>query len=458
MPRAVVVGLARSGVAAANLLKGMGMDVVVTDKRSEQELGSEVDALVHGIGLALGGHPDSAFAGADTVVLSPGVPADIAPVLAARDAGAEVIGEFELAWRMLRGLPFYAVTGTNGKSTTVTLLNEMMMRAGRKTLFGGNIGNPLCGEITVSADGRLSLPEASIVVAELSSFQLETIESFRPAGACVLNVTPDHLDRYASMSEYRRAKARISLNQKGEDVLVLNADDPECMKLYRELLDEKGRRMPRTFFFSREQEVNGVFLDGDTVVWNFRGAGSGTLIKTKDIGIKGAHNLENAMAASALALLSGCPKDAVAWTLKEFGGLEHRMEFVRELKGVRYINDSKGTNVGAVIRSLESYTEPVVLIAGGRDKNGDFPALAVAAQGRVREAVLIGEAAGKIAKAFEDKVPCRHAADMVDAVRTAREAAHKGDVVLLSPACASFDMFVDFEDRGRKFKEAVRAL
>ncbi len=454
----VVVGLAKSGVAAANLLKAMGNDVVVTDRKNEGELAGYVAALAPGIELSLGGHPAGAFSDAEMVVLSPGVPGTIDPVRMARAEGAEVIGEFELAWRLMHVLPFYAVTGTNGKSTTATLLNEMMLADGRKTIFGGNIGNPLSGEIATTGDGKFRLPEARCVVAEVSSFQLESIDKFRPTGACVLNITPDHMDRYASMDQYREAKGRISLNQKGEDVLVLNADDPECMKLFEELAQQKRRRMPRTFFFSRSRTVNGVFLKNEKMCWDFTGTGVGEIIRVRDLAMAGTHNLENAMAASCLALLSGCNVQAVKKTLKEFRGLEHRMEFVREKSGVRYINDSKGTNVGAVISSLEGFDKPVVLIAGGRDKNGDFPALAKAAEGKLRAAVLIGEAAEKMEKALRNVASCHTAGNMDEAVRVAASLASRGDTVLLSPACASFDMFLDFEDRGRKFKEAVNAL
>jgi UDP-N-acetylmuramoylalanine--D-glutamate ligase len=458
MPKVIVVGLARSGVAAANILKAMGKNVIVTDKKAEVQLAEAVVSLAPGVELALGGHPEGVFDEAELIVLSPGVPANIGPVVRAREAGVEVIGEFELGWRFMGHLPFYAVTGTNGKSTTATLLNEMMKGSGRSTIFGGNIGNPLTGEIKGGEDGPPVLPKADCVVVELSSFQLESIESFRPTGACVLNITPDHMDRYVSMDFYREAKGRIALNQKGEDVLVLNADDPECMKLNNELASSKNRRMPRTFFFSRKAEVNGVFLREGKIMWDFRGAGSGELMKTDDIRIQGAHNLENAMAASALALLSGCPARDVAAVLREFRGLEHRMEFVREVRRVRYINDSKGTNVDATVRSLEGFDSPVVLIAGGRDKNGDFPALARAARGKVKTMVLLGEAADKIGRAMEGMIPCKSAGSMDDAVHVAAGLAEQGEVVLLSPACASFDMFADFEDRGRKFKEAVQSL
>jgi UDP-N-acetylmuramoylalanine--D-glutamate ligase len=453
MGRALVVGATRSGVGAANLLAAQGYEVTVTDVKAEEELRDVLKGLSPPIGLALGGHPPGLFEAAELVVVSPGVPTDIELLQKAREAGAEVIGEFELAWRSLADVPFYAVTGTNGKSTTVTLLDRMMRESGIKSLLGGNIGNALTSEL-----GRGGRPEADCVVAEVSSFQLETIASFRPSGAAVLNITPDHLDRYGSMSGYREAKARIAMNQRGEDFLVLNADDPECMVLYESAIAPRGKGAPKVFYFSRSREVEGVFLSNGTVCWDFRGAGSGELIGAGEIALEGVHNLENAMAASALALLAGRRAEAVGKALREFKGLAHRLESVREVDGVRYINDSKGTNVGAVIRSVESFTAPVVLIAGGRDKDGDFESLARAIKGRVRAAVLIGEAREKMMDAFEGKVEYYLADGLREAIARASGLASSGDVVLLSPACASFDMFRDFEERGEKFKQAVMQL
>jgi UDP-N-acetylmuramoylalanine--D-glutamate ligase len=458
MGRAVVVGLARSGIGAAKLLKAEGYEVTVTDLKTEEELGAQVAELGPGVKLALGGHPESVFRDVALVVVSPGVPLGIAPLEGARQAGTEIIGELELAYRHMQGLPFYAVTGTNGKSTTATLLGGMMKAAGRESLLAGNIGNPLSGEIAVTESGGVSIPRVDCVVVELSSFQLEAIRSFRPRGAVILNITPDHLDRYASMDEYRLAKERVALNQTGEDVLVLNADDPECMRVGRAVQEEKGRRSPRTFFFSRHRDVRGVFLKAGKIAWDFRGAGAGELLEARDVRIKGVHNLENALAASALALLSGCAPDAVAEVLKEFPGLEHRLEVVRELRGVTYVNDSKGTNVSAAVMSVRSFETPVVLIAGGRDKRGDFAPLAEALRERAKAVVLIGEASGKMRAAFKDTVDIYLVGGLRDAVRQASDLASEGDVVLLSPACASFDMFEDFEDRGRRFKELVREL
>ena len=443
MKKAIVIGAARSGVAAANLLAGLGWDVTLTDRKGQGELGSFVSSLAPGVKHAFGGHPRGLVQAADLVVTSPGVPMSSPLIREALDRGIEVIGELELAWRHFSSLDYYAVTGTNGKSTTVTLLDRMMKAAGRRSLLGGNIGVPLCSAL---AGGE----EFDCVVAEVSSFQLDTISGFHPRGAAVLNVTPDHMDRYGSLGEYRDSKLRISMNQTGDDFIVLNADDP--------LLSEAAVNGPRVHFFSRLRPVSGVFLRGGTVCYEFAPREAGELIEAGDIRIRGAHNLENAMAASALALLGGCSIEAVREALREFQGLEHRLEFVRELEGVRYINDSKGTNVGAVLKSLESFESPVVLIAGGRDKEGDFSQLAPLVRERARAAVLIGEAAGKIREALEGSVECVAAGSMDEAVIKARGLASRGDVVLLSPACASFDMFDNFEHRGREFKRAVTGL
>lgn len=440
--KAVVFGLARSGVGAANLLAQHGARVVVTDKKPANELSTEgLDSRVE---LALGGHPEVIFDGCDMVVVSPGIPLDIDPLKKARARNIEVIGELELAYRVFGdSMPFYAVTGTNGKSTTVTLLDLMLKNSGIKTVFGGNIGNAITSELESSA-------EAQCAVIEVSSFQLEAVDTFKPKGAAILNVTPDHLDRYRSMDEYRRAKEEIFKNQKDDDFLLLNRDDSETMKA----LDTSIKA--RIYYFSRFERVKGVYHNDGKIFMNI--GVEEKLINADEICIKGVHNLENAMAASAMALLAGASEEAVIETLRSFNGLVHRLEFVREVSGVKYINDSKGTNVGAVLKSIEGFTEPVVLIAGGRDKAGDFALLRPLVKKKVKKVVLIGEASGKIRSALADVTECIQAGSMDEAVSMSRDTALSGDVVLLSPACASFDMFRDFEDRGDKFKDAVRRL
>ncbi|GAB4483072.1 MAG: UDP-N-acetylmuramoyl-L-alanine--D-glutamate ligase [Thermodesulfovibrionales bacterium] len=457
-----VVGLARSGVGAARLLAALGARVTASDRRHANELPAAVAALPKQVRLVLGGHPEEIFSDADMIVISPGVPLDIAPVAAALRRGVPVISELELAfiasrflWNGSGGIPFLAVTGSNGKSTTTSLLDLMMRKSGFRTILGGNIGNALTEEILSHREEKNS--PADRVVVEVSSFQLEAVREFRPKVASVLNVTPDHLDRYRSLEEYAAAKARIFSAQKTEDFLVLNADDAGAMRLHDQLAARAVR--PGVFFFSRTKEVRGVYCRDGMVVANLGPSGAASpLIRADEIRIRGVHNLENAMAAAAMALLAGASAAAVAESLREFPGLEHRLELVRELDGVRYINDSKGTNVGAVEKSLESFSGPVVLIAGGRDKAGDFAALRPRVKGRVRAIVLIGEAAHKIRSALGDLCETVPAADLRDAVLRSRAIAQPGDVVLLSPACASFDMFADFEDRGRQFKKIVGEL
>lgn len=477
----LIFGLGRSGVGAANLLSDSGADVTVTDRKPEAELREYVRRLSPSVKLCLGGYPEN-MNGTDLVVVSPGVPLEIEHIAKARGKGLKIIGELELAYGMTRSrehgaggrIPFLAVTGSNGKSTTTTLLNMMLRKGGFSTLLGGNIGNALTEEIQkaitkVKAEVEekenlnldLNLDLADFVVVEVSSFQLESIDEFKPLGATILNISPDHLDRYHSMDEYSDAKAAIFRNQDEKDYLVLNADDPETMKVYKTFNVQRST-FPKTFFFSRTKEVEGVYLKNGAVYFNVFNSTLETqnskLIGVDEIRIKGVHNLENAMAASAMALLAGCSPEAVAATLREFPGLEHRLEFVRELEGVRYMNDSKGTNVGAVMKSLEGFLEPVILIAGGRDKAGDFGQLRPLVREKVKALILIGEAAEKIKGVLGDLTDTVFASDLLDAVKRARELAKRGDVVLLSPACASFDMFRDFEDRGHQFKKLVRGL
>jgi UDP-N-acetylmuramoylalanine--D-glutamate ligase len=510
-----VVGLARSGIGAANLLSELGATVTVTEMKTEAELQDLIPSLSPSVKVALGSHPEDIFIKTDMVVISPGVTLDIPPLGLAKLKGIPIIGELELAYQIVMGnelrvmsknknskvnsslithhsSPFFlAVTGTNGKSTTTALLGFMMKKGGFQTIVGGNIGNALTEEILKQVksqkskvrpptcppllkggfEGGCSLnsdlnSSIDYIVAEISSFQLESIKDFRPRVATIVNITPDHLDRYHSLEEYSDAKARIFENQGEGDFLVLNWDDPETMKVKSEKLTVKSKK-PKIIYFSRREEVEGLYFKDGMVHCNLPPM-TGTvpsltpchfpLIRADEIKIKGVHNLENAMAASAMALLAGCPVDAVIDSLKEFSGLEHRLEFVREMNGVMYFNDSKGTNVGAVIKSLESFQKPIILIAGGRDKAGDFSLLRQLVEERAKALVLIGEASEKIRKALGDITDTVMAKDLRDAVHVARSKAAKGDVVLLSPVCASFDMFVNFEDRGRQFKKIVAEM
>ena len=478
--RILVFGLARSGVGAANLLAGLGAEVTATDKKPADALGEYVRQLSPSVKLCLGEYPPS-MNGTDMVVVSPGVPLHIDPIIKAREKGIKIIGELELAYQMVSGrqsavsgqkTEFLAVTGTNGKSTTTSLLDWMLRKGGFRSMVGGNIGNALTEEIAkamrtqteVKAKGKEhpgaypDFPE--YVVVEVSSFQLESIDEFSPKAATILNITPDHMDRYHSLPDYIDAKCRIFENQGPDDFLLLNADDPLTVEIIQRIRGGslRGREIPRIYYFSRKHAVKGAYYREGAISFDLPGVPPSFTLQPALFRIQGVHNLENAMASAAMALLAGCPPDATADALREFPGLEHRLEFVRELEGIKYINDSKGTNVGAVQKSLEGFSEPILLIAGGRDKEGDFAQLRPLVKEKVKALVLIGEASGKIRGALGDLTHTVHAPHMKEAVETAREMARSGDVVLLSPACASFDMFKDFEDRGRQFKKIVMEL
>jgi UDP-N-acetylmuramoylalanine--D-glutamate ligase len=496
--KVVVVGLARSGVGAANLLSALGAEVCVTDMKPREALKISIKKLLPSVKIVTGEHPAEIFNTSDLIVVSPGVPLNIPSIAEARKNGIPVIGELELAYQIVTSYKlkvaskkqktntspaFIAITGTNGKSTTTTLVDVMLKKSGFKTILGGNIGNALTEEIYKIVTSRNQKPDSSLVtghwlpdfiVTEVSSFQLEAIEKFRPFISVILNITPDHLNRYSSMPEYINAKAAVFKNQGSDDYLILNADDPEIKKVESEKLKVKSKK-PSIFYFSREKEVNGIYCkDGRLFCKSLPaqrtappaflrkqegGAVSSPseLIAVDEIKIKGVHNIENAMASSLIALISGCKEEAVRSVLRDFPGLEHRLEFVCEIRGIKFINDSKGTNIGAVAKSLEGL-QNVILIMGGRDKDSDFAVLKDLVKQKVKTLVLLGEAKDKIAKALGNAADTVFANDIREAVRLSLSKAYDGDVVLLSPGCASFDMFVDFEDRGRKFKEAVNQI
>jgi|WetSurMetagenome_2_1015567.scaffolds.fasta_scaffold00413_7 UDP-N-acetylmuramoylalanine--D-glutamate ligase len=470
-----VVGLARSGVGAANLLAFLGAEVTVTDRKECAQLEDVINALDPRVSTVIGSNPPELFTSSDLVVVSPGVPSDVEPLRAARSRGIRVIGELELAYEVLHSAveaprpEILAITGTNGKSTTTALLYEMVGHADAGSILAGNIGNSVAAEIQGLLERPQPGPAPKFIVVELSSFQLETIEAFRPKGSAILNVTPDHLDRYHGMAAYMDAKIRISMNQRPSDFIVLNADDPLTPDVLGGM--SKGDDGPAVFYFSRKKKVEGVYLDNGLVRFNLPASalsrmggsiaepyGKETLDPETFI-IRGVHNIENAMAAALMACLAGCSMRDIRRALSSFPGLEHRLELVRELDGVRYINDSKGTNVGAVLKSLEGFSEPVILIAGGKDKAGDFSLLKPLLSEKVKRLVLVGAAAEKIRSVVSDVVDCEMTGyDFGAAIAAARAAASAGDVVLLSPACASFDMFTDFEDRGRQFRRMVMEL
>src|SRR5713101_4458575 len=434
-----VVGLAKSGVAAARLLRRLGARVLASDSGSLESLATEARVLEReGCALWTGGHPEAAFLGAELVVVSPGVPLELPALAAVRGRGVPIIGELELAWRVMEA-DCIAITGTNGKTTTTALTGELLRTQVRPVMVGGNIGTPL-------AEHALEFPGDGIVVAETSSFQLDSTDRFRPRVGAILNITPDHLDRHGTFERYLEAKARIFANQTPTDCAVLNADDPVTAGL-------GGRARGPVMWFSRLTTLtHGVFIYDGWIVAKLNGS-TERICPVTEITLRGQHNVENVLAATACALWTGTSPSAIR------RGVAHRIERVHDDRGVVYYNDSKGTNVDSTIKALESFSEPVILIAGGKGKGQDFGPLAEAARGRVRRAILIGQDRVRIRAALEPVgIPAEDAESMDDAVRRAREAARVGDVVLLSPACASFDMFRNFEHRGDVFKSVVRAL
>jgi UDP-N-acetylmuramoylalanine--D-glutamate ligase len=449
-----VLGLARSGTAAARLLQAAGSRVTVADGKDEAALGETLAGLDHrNLVVTVGAAYETALDEAELIVISPGVPSSLASVQAARRRGVPVIGELELAsWYLT--MPMVAITGTNGKSTTTTLVGRLLEESGRHPFVGGNLGTPLSeAALRVQQAGSTKAPYDNLVV-EVSSFQLETIANFHPRIAAVLNITTDHLDRYNSLDEYVAAKAKIFQNQSVDDFAVLNADDARVRQLGRAL-------RPRVLQFSTTARlaagVDGAFVDNDRLIVQRAGRRE-EVCRRGDIRMLGAHNVANALAAALIGLLCDCPMEVIRRVLKSFPGLEHALELVRERDGVRYVNDSKGTNVDATLKALESFSDPIVLIAGGRDKGGDFGRLRESILRRAKRVILIGEAGPRIRQALTGFERLTAAGSLKEAVECASHEAVAGDVVLLSPACASFDMFRDYQDRGRQFKALVEAL
>jgi UDP-N-acetylmuramoylalanine--D-glutamate ligase len=441
--RVLVVGLGRSGVASAVFLKSKGARVTVSDAKSEDQLREEIPALLdQGITVETGGHGERTFQNQDLIVVSPGVPVDAEPIMQARALGQNVIGEIELAAEFLQG-EIVAITGSNGKTTTTTLTGEILASGGLKRLVGGNIGTPAISLVAQSA------PE-TVTVLEVSSFQLETIRGFRPKIAVVLNVTPDHLDRHRTFSAYVDAKARLFENQQAADFAVLNADDPTCVEL-------AGRTRAQVFWFSRKREIEaGTFVRGKQVVFR-RGGSEEEVLPISEVPLKGGHNLENVLAAVCASALMGCAGEKIRSAVRDFKAVEHRLEYVATVRGVEYYNDSKATNVDATIKALESFPSNIHLILGGKDKGSDYTVLSDLLRERVKCVYTIGAAAEKIRSQIKSAkiVP---SGTMETAVKQASASAQPGDIVLLAPACASFDQFQNYEHRGRVFKELVRGL
>ncbi len=442
--RVLVVGLGKSGVASALFLKLRGARVTVSDTKTEDELRAEIPILLdHGITVETGEHGERTFHGQDLIVVSPGVSVDALPIVQARTSGEPIIGEIELAAQFLPGR-IVAITGSNGKTTTTTLTGEILTAGGLPTLVGGNIGTP-----------AISLVERAkpdhIIVLEVSSFQLETIQTFRPKMAVILNITPDHLDRHRTFAAYAGAKARIFENQQADDFAVLNADDPNCVAL------AEGIRA-HICWFSRKKEVQqGASVQDGRI--GFRDAGGKReIMLVSEIPLKGAHNLENVLAAICAGALMGVKPEHIRRAVQQFKAVEHRLEYVATIRGVDYYNDSKATNVDATIKALESFPANIHLILGGKDKGSDYSVLNDLLRERVKRVYTIGAAAEKIESHIKGAAEIVPAETLDDAVRRAAAVAQAGDVVLLAPACASFDQFDNYEHRGRVFKEVVHTL
>jgi UDP-N-acetylmuramoylalanine--D-glutamate ligase len=441
--RVLVVGLARTGVVVSLFSAGYGASVTAVDEKPESELAETASRLrAAGVRLVLGAQDPAIFLEQDLIVLSPGVPANLPELEAARSRGVPVWSEIELAWRFLRG-KLVAITGSNGKTTTTSLVAHILESANIHTLVGGNIGVPLLALVESST-------HSSVTVAEISSFQLETIAEFRPEIGVLLNLTPDHLDRHASFEAYAAAKMRMFENQREGDSALLNADDPEV-----------ARRMPsrpHVYWFSRQKRVaSGAFLRDGQIIVRIEGDEI-PLLRREEIPLRGDHNVENVLAACAAAYLAGAEPEAIATGVKTFRAVEHRLEFVAEIRGVSFYNDSKATNVDASLKAIEAFPGPLIVILGGKDKGAPYAPLREPLRERARLAVLIGAAADKIRGELEDAVAIADAGTLERAVEVAMRSAQPGDTVLLAPACSSFDQFENYEHRGRVFKELVARL
>jgi UDP-N-acetylmuramoylalanine--D-glutamate ligase len=442
--RVLVVGLGKSGVASALFLKSKGARVTVSDTKPPDQLKDEIPVLLdQGIAVETGGHGERTFGGQDLIVVSPGVPTDAPPLVQARALGGKIIGEIELASQFFPGR-IVAITGSNGKTTTTSLAGEIVAAGGFRIAVGGNIGTP-----------AISLVEGAtaetIAVWEVSSFQLETIQAFRPRIAVILNVTPDHLDRHHTFAAYTDAKARIFENQQREDFTVLNADDHTCAEL-------ATRTRAQIFWFSRTKEVKqGAFVHDGHILFR-DDSGQRELMLASEIPLKGAHNVENVLAAVCVGALLHCEPGQIRKAVRDFKAVEHRLEQVARIRGVEYYNDSKATNVDATIKAIESFPANIHLILGGKDKGSDYGVLNDLLRQRVKRVYTIGTAAAKIESQIKEAAEIDHAETLETAIKHAAEAATPGDIVLLAPACASFDQFRNYEHRGKVFKEVVNDL
>jgi len=444
--RVLVVGLGKSGKSAALFLRDHGAKVTVSDTRSAESLAGEIPALLDaGIMVETGGHGLLTFRRQDLIVVSPGVPCDTSELKQVRAFGLPVIGELELASRFLQGR-VVAITGSNGKTTTTTLLGKIFADAGGPTLIGGNIGTPVIDLIAKST------PETTSVL-EVSSFQLETVVEFRPHIAVVLNITPDHLDRHGSFENYTAMKARITAQQTSDDFFVLNAEDKPTQML-------AAKTKAQVFWFSGRRAIKqGAFMHGESIVFLPReGVKPEPVMPMADIPLKGAHNVENVLASVCAARLGGVSAESIRASVAKFKAVEHRLEFVATLQDVAFFNDSKATNVDATKKALEAFPGGVHLILGGKDKNSDYTELIDLIRARVKTVYTIGSAAEKIERHLAGVVKIVSTGTLEAAVRQAAQLAVAGDIVLLAPACSSFDQFTSYEHRGRVFKGLVKGL
>jgi UDP-N-acetylmuramoylalanine--D-glutamate ligase len=443
--KVLVVGLGKSGLAASLFLRRQGAQVTVSDVRSAEALAKEIPALIdEGIAVEAGGHGLLTFRRQDLIVVSPGVPVDTPELVQVRKFGLTVIGELELAAHYLRG-KVLAITGSNGKTTTTSLCGEILEAGKLPTQVGGNIGVPVIALVEQSRDDGWS-------VLEVSSFQLETTEIFHPQIAVILNITPDHLDRHGTFENYAAAKERIFARQTAEDALVLNADDDVASRA-------AARATSRVFWFSRKRIVRqGAFVHEGVLMFRAsEQAAPEPVLKVEEIPLKGAHNVENVLAAVCAARLAGVDAATIREAVVAFKAVEHRLEFVATLNAVDYYNDSKATNVDATMKAIAAFPGGIHLILGGKDKNSDYRQMRPLLQERVKAVYTIGAAADKIHTHIEGAVPIVSAGTLEEAVKRAGSAAQPGEVVLLAPACSSFDQFENYEHRGRVFKEAVLA-
>jgi UDP-N-acetylmuramoylalanine--D-glutamate ligase len=441
--KVLVVGLGKSGLAAAIFLRRRGAQVTVSDIRSAEALAKDIPALLEeGINVEAGGHGLLTFRRQDLIVVSPGVPLDTPELVQARNFGRPVIGELELASRFLKGR-ILAVTGSNGKTTTTSLLGEILEKAGMSTLVGGNIGVPVVALIDESTDDTWS-------VLEVSSFQLESTEQFHPAIAVILNITPDHLDRHGSFENYALAKERIFAEQDEHDFCILNADNVRAASSAR-------RSTAKVYWFSLEHAVEqGAWVDGGAIVFRTTPhAAPETVMPLSSIPLKGEHNVENVLAAVCAARLAGASTESIRTAVEHFKAVEHRLEYVATLNGVDIYNDSKATNVDATSKAIAAFPGNIHLILGGKDKNSDYTELSELLRSRVKAVYTIGSAAAKIESQLRGVVTIHSCETLDKAVSAIAAAAHPGDVVLLAPACSSFDQFESYEHRGRVFKELV---